>query len=381
MKRNFLQSAALSMLAILIQSTAIAAVLPEDRADALYHGYDGGDVEVTGPSILVRKSFGQSVSLNANYYTDSVTSASIDVIATGASEYSEDRTQYSIGADYLHGNVIMSASYTNSDENDYEGNTASFSISQDLFGDLTNVSIGYAYGWDTVMDNTDDTFSEDVDRQTFHVGLSQIITKDFIMGANLEVITDEGYLNNPYRSVRYLDNNSAIGYSYQPEVYPNTRTSTAVSLTGKYYLPYRAVLGGSYRFFADDWNIAAHTFEINYIHPWHDWLFEAKYRYYTQTQADFYSDLFPFADAQNFLARDKELSDHTSNTFGLGVTYTFLEHGTKYIEKGTINGAIDFINFDYNNFRDARVDVITPGTEPLYSFDATVYRIFVSIWY
>lgn len=375
-----MKSAALSMLAILFQSTANAAVLPEDRADALYHGYDGGDVEVTGPSILVRKSFGQSVSMSANYYTDSVTSASIDVIATGASEYSEDRTQYSIGADYLHGNVIMSASYTNSDENDYEGNTASFSISQDLFGDLTNVSIGYAYGWDTVMDNTDPTFSEDVDRQTFHVGLSQIITKDFVMGANLEVITDEGFLNNPYRSVRYLDS-SPRGYSYQKEKYPNTRTSTAFSLTGKYYLPYRAVLGGSYRFFTDDWDVLAHTFEVNYVHPWHDWLFEAKYRYYTQTQADFYSDLFPGINAQNFLARDKELSDHSSNTFGLGVTYTFLEHGTKYIEKGIVSGAIDFISFDYNNFRDARVDVLTPGTEPLYSFDATVYRIFVSIWY
>lgn len=381
MKRSFFKSACLSLLAILFQATAGAAVLPEDRADALYHSYDGGDVEVTGPSILVRKSFGQSVSLSGNYYTDSVTSASIDVIATGASEYSEDRTQYSISGDYLHGNVIMTASYTNSDENDYEGNTASFSISQDLFGDLTNISIGYAVGWDTVMNNNDDTFSEDVDRQTFHVGLSQIVTKDFIMGANLEVITDEGFLNNPYRSVRYLDPNVGRGFSYQPEIYPNTRTSTAFSLTGKYYLPYRAVLGGNYRFFNDDWNITAHTLQIKYTHPWRNWIFEAKYRYYTQTQADFYSDLFPFVDAQNFLARDKELSDYTTNTFGIGASYLFAENGYGFIEKGTLNAAVDFIQFDYNNFRDARVNVITPGTEPLYSFDATVIRLFVSIWY
>ncbi|HED15738.1 MAG TPA: DUF3570 domain-containing protein, partial [Gammaproteobacteria bacterium] len=303
----------------------------------------------------------------------------IDVIATGASEYTEDRTQYSVSGDYLHGNVIMSASYTNSDENDYEGNTASFSISQDLFGDLTNVSIGYAVGWDTVMDNTDDTFSEDVDRQTFHVGLSQIITKDFIMGANLEVITDEGFLNNPYRSVRYL--NTSGGYSYQKEIYPSTRTSTAFSLTGKYYLPYRAALGGSYRFFNDDWNITAHTFEVNYVHPWHDVIFEAKFRYYTQSQADFYSDLFPFMDSQNFMGRDKELSDYTSSTFGIGASYAFAENGFGFIEKGTINGAVDFVSFDYNNFRDARVNVVTPGTEPLYSFNATVIRLFVSIWY
>jgi len=379
LKRTFIKFAYLSLLSLLLQTGASAAVLPEDRADALYHSYDGGEVQVTGPSILVRKSFGQSVSLSANYYTDSVTSASIDVIATGASEYSEDRTQYSISGDYLHGNVIMTAAYTNSNENDYEGNTASFSISQDLFGDLTNVSVGYALGWDTVMDNTVPDFSEDIDRQTFHVGLSQIITKDFIMGANLEVITDEGFLNNPYRSVRYLNNSG--GYSYQKEIYPNTRTSAAFSVTGKYYLPYRAALGGSYRFFNDDWNITAHTVEVNYVHPWRDIIFEAKFRYYTQTQSDFYSDLFPFIDSQNFMARDKELSDYTSSSIGIGASYAFAENGFGFIEKGTINGAVDFVSFDYNNFRDARVNVVTPGTEPLYSFNATVIRLFVSIWY
>ncbi|MEW8432153.1 MAG: hypothetical protein G8D61_20695, partial [gamma proteobacterium symbiont of Ctena orbiculata] len=47
-----------------------ATVLPEDRADLMYHRYDGGGVEVDGPSILVRKSFGGNISLNANYYVD-----------------------------------------------------------------------------------------------------------------------------------------------------------------------------------------------------------------------------------------------------------------------------------------------------------------------
>ena len=33
-----------------------AGVLPDDRADTLYHSYDGGEVEITGPSLLVLKS-------------------------------------------------------------------------------------------------------------------------------------------------------------------------------------------------------------------------------------------------------------------------------------------------------------------------------------
>ena len=33
-----------------------AAVLPEERADSMYHFYDGGGVRVTGPALLVRKN-------------------------------------------------------------------------------------------------------------------------------------------------------------------------------------------------------------------------------------------------------------------------------------------------------------------------------------
>ena len=41
-------------------------------------------------------------------------------------------------------------------------------------------------------------------------------------------------------------------------------------------------------------------------------------RFYTQNQADFYADLFPFRDAQNFLARDRELAAFKNVTMGIG---------------------------------------------------------------
>ena len=72
------------------------AVLPEDRADLLFHSYDGGGVSISGPSMLVRKSFASNFSASANYYVDKVSSASIDVVTT-ASPYTEERTQYSVG--------------------------------------------------------------------------------------------------------------------------------------------------------------------------------------------------------------------------------------------------------------------------------------------
>jgi len=59
-----------------------------------------------------------------------------------------------------------------------------------------------------------------------------------------------------------------------------------------------------------------------YTHPLGaHWVVEAGYRWYDQAAADFYSDLFPRADFQNFLARDKELSTFTSHMLSLGATY------------------------------------------------------------
>ena len=69
-----------------------AAMLPDDRADFMYHNYNGDGLNVGGPSVLVRKSIADKVSVWGNYYIDSVTSASIDVVTT-ASEYSEQRDQ------------------------------------------------------------------------------------------------------------------------------------------------------------------------------------------------------------------------------------------------------------------------------------------------
>jgi len=357
-----------------------AAVLPEDRADVLFHSYEGGGVEISGPSVLVRKQSSTNTSIVANYYVDMVTSASIDVVTT-ASKYEEEREEKSIGIDYLHGKSKMSLSYKMSDENDFDAKSAHFNISQDMFGDLTTVTLGYSRGWDVVGKRNDTTFAFDTNRQSYRIGLSQVLTKNLITGISFDTITDEGYLNNPYRTVRYIDGGVSRGYSYQAEVYPNTRTSTALAFRAKYFLPYRAAVHGEVRVYQDDWGITAQDFEVGYTHPLGEhWIFDARVRAYSQTKADFYSDLFPGQNAQNFLARDKELSTFTTMTLGASVSYEFLKGGWSFIDRASVNFAYDLIQFDYSDFRDLRT-VGTVGEEPLYSYSANVIQFFVSIWY
>jgi len=362
-----------------LSQVGIAGVLPDDRSDILYHQYVGGGVEIDGPSILVRKSIGKNVSVAANYYVDMISSASIDVITT-ASPYTEERTQYSLSADYLRGNTTMSFGVTSSEESDFDATTYNLSIAQDMFGDLTTLTLSYAYGDDTVRRSDDPGFFRDNTRQHYGVGVTQILTRNLISAMNFEVITDEGFLNNPYRSVRYLDADSPVGFSYEPELYPRTRTSTAAGFRVKYYLPYRAALEAQYRYFTDTWDIEGHTASIAYTHPWRDFIFTAKYRWHDQTGAHFYRDIFARSEATNFRGRDKELSPLTSQTLKFSVAYEFFNEGMGFLDKGTVNFSFGRLMIDYKEFRDISRGALL-GDEPLYQLDANIMQLFVSFWY
>ncbi|MBZ9610062.1 DUF3570 domain-containing protein [Rheinheimera maricola] len=371
----------LLLLLTCLAAAAQAAVLPQDRADLMYHSYQGGGVSIDGPALMLRKKAGQALSLSAYYYVDTVSGASIDVVAT-ASAYTEQRREARLGIDYLAGNSIISANYAQSDEDDYQAKSVSFAVSHDTFGGMTTLSLEAGLGDDTVSRNGDESFSADVKRYNYKLGWTQVLSSSWIAAMNLQVDLDEGFLNNPYRSVRYLDANEPRGYGYQSEVYPDTRNAVAVALVNKVYLPYRAALSFNLRHYQDSWDIRALDAELEYVHPLSaQWTLEAKVRWYSQTQAKFYSDLFAFASQQNFMARDKELSDFSNWTLGLGASYGLPGWAFWPAAKPEVNLQWDHIRFSYNNFRDVTAADAQTGLEPLYRLDANVIRAFFSVYF
>jgi hypothetical protein len=386
-QRIFARAAVIAAL-LLVRSTS-ADVLPDDRADLFYSKYSGGGMDITGESVLVRKKFTENFAVEANYFIDKVSGASIDVLSQ-ASVIKDERKQKSGTVEYLHDKTTYTASYISSVERDYVSNTASFSLSQDMFGDLTTVTLGYAKTNDKVGENNGTAFVPIIDwlghaqTSSYSAGASQILTKNLIAGINLNVIADSGYLANPYRSVRY-SSDAAKGYSLASQVYPDTHTSSAVQVQAKYYLPYRAALTGSYRFYSDTWGVIGNTYELDYTHPIRNvWIFEGRVRYYKQNAANFYSDLFPFADAQNFEARDQNLAALDNTTIGAKITYAFLPDGWKMFKRATLTFDISRIRFNYLDFRNIKyygVPEYQPGTEPLYQFNATVGQLFMSVFF
>ena len=200
------------------------------------------------------------------------------------------------------------------------------------------------------------------------------------MGFNAEHISDEGYLNNPYRSIRFADANSDRGFSFATEVYPNTRSSAAYSINANYYLPYRAALYADARIYSDSWGIEARNGRIGYIHPFENILLDVFVRYYTQESADFYSDLFSRANEFNFMARDKEMSTYSGLTAGISLAYEWKFSETATFKKSSVHFEYDYMKFDYDNFRDVTAEAIV-GQEPLFGFTASALKIYASIWY
>ena len=377
--------------ALSLMCAAGAAVLPDDRADVFWSQYKGGGMDITGESVLVRKKFSEQFAVEANYFVDKVSGASVDVLSN-ASVIKDTRKQKSVSVDYIHDKTQYNLSYTNSTERDYISNTTHFSLSQDMFGDLTTVTLGFTDSRDKVGENNGKSFAPNVawlghaESRSYEGGVSQIITKNLIAGATVEVITDQGLLSNPYRSIRYLDSSVPLGYSLGQQIYPNTHTSTAAEMRVKYYLPYRAAASLSYRYFTDTWGIRANTVELGYTQPISNkFILEGRVRHYSQNSATFYSDLFPFVDSQNFVARDQNLAGQTNNTYGFKTTWAFAPQGFLMFKRATTTFDISRIQFKYRDFRNIKAYTIAngyaPGFEPEYAFNAMVYQVYLSVFF
>jgi len=365
---------------LLVGVATYSAVLPDERVDVLHHNYNGGGMEINGPAVLVRKSMTEQVSVAAHYLVDSVSAASIDV-ESFASPYTEERIETSVATDLLVDKTLYSVNLSTSDENDYTARTLGLSVSQDFFGDLTTLSLGFGRGWDEVGNVVDTSFAEDVDRKHFQLHISQILTTRWRAGIGFEAISDEGYLNNPYRPVRYIDTSSAKGWSTQAEAYPATRHSNALALSSDVALSTDQALLMQARYYTDTWGINGQSIETQYRYRWNEWVLSVKARYYQQDGADFYSDLFPFANAQNFLARDKELSTYSTVVLGAGVRFNFKPVFAPWIKRGELGLLVDQYMIDYDNFRDITVAGFVAGSEPKYSLSASLIRFNLVVWY
>ncbi|SJM92581.1 DUF3570 domain-containing protein [Crenothrix polyspora] len=243
----------------------------------------------------------------------------------------ETRKQGDFKLSYDFDNAALDIGGGISIENDYESRFGNLAGRWDFNKKHTSVSAGVSYTnshtqalldhaaydyyhykpfpFKDQIQNTSDgghTLSGDREDWATHVGLTQIINKHALINIGLGYTYSSGFMENPYKAVTFifvdpnsdnqhrLDKNLNGNYAALFEQRPNERNQWTPSLSYVQHIaPLDAALHVDYRFSSDDWGINAHTFELTWGQPLGDgWTITPKFRYYSQSAADFYQPVF-----------------------------------------------------------------------------------------
>jgi hypothetical protein len=150
------------------------------------------------------------------------------------------------------------------------------------------------------------------------IGVTQVLTRRTLMQLNYTYGLSDGYLTDPYKILSVVDGTSGETLDYRYEKRPGSRTRQAVYWKTVYHLP-EDVVHFSYRYYWDDWNVQAHTFDLTYRFELGGGSYLAPHlRYYTQTAADFYHhSLVDGQPVPQYASADYRLAEMQSTTYGL----------------------------------------------------------------
>ncbi|VAW66267.1 hypothetical protein MNBD_GAMMA08-935 [hydrothermal vent metagenome] len=161
------------------------------------------------------------------------------------------------------------------------------------------------------------------------LGLTQVINRSTIMQFNLGISDSSGYLTDPYRFISVVDANGAPttaldadvpanAFPYRYEKRPDARTKNTFFWRTVHHLT-EDVINVSYRYYTDDWGIDSHTLDFRYRYELGgNHYLQPHFRYYTQTNADFFVNYLVAGDAlPDFASSDYRLSEFVGTTIGL----------------------------------------------------------------
>lgn len=140
-------------------------------------------------------------------------------------------------------------------------------------------------------------------------GITQILSPWTIAYLDYGITYQQGQLSNTFNTVPYANAERII------EVMPASRTRHALVGRVAEWLPWNGSLKASYRLYADDWGITAHSAEFELDQRLHPFFYiGALYRIHTQTAARFYTERL--ASEVPIRTADSDLAAFDAHTVG-----------------------------------------------------------------
>jgi len=170
---------------------------------------------------------------------------------------------------------------------------------------------------------------KDKKRNSYALGasFSQILSKKLQILISLDLVKQEGVLSMPFQRVYFKDIPDSFIQEFHladdVERLPSSRNKLAIGANLNYYINEFLVLRTHYRYYTDDWGIKSHTAKIELpIKIGHGFTIYPSYRYYDQTQADYFAPYNEHLSTEKYYTSDYDLSEFNANQYGIGVNYT-----------------------------------------------------------
>ena len=216
-------------------------------------------------------------------------------------------------------------------ERDYQAITGNAKISQNFNANNTTLSLAlnteldssFPYGGVptplSVMNGHWKPLSaRDKTQLGFVAGLTEVISRRWLMQLNYSYDSQSGYENDPYRVISVVDSVSGEPLQYLYENRPGTRQTQSLFWDNKFdFGP--TVTDLSLRYFKDSWGITSKTAEISERVGLTSWLYvEPSARWYQQSAANFYHPYLVGGQAlPSYASSDWRLSNFNGLTYGL----------------------------------------------------------------
>jgi hypothetical protein len=333
-----------------------------DSALAYYH--ENGRVQAVEPVVNVSKVFADGESLDFNATFDALSGASPNgalpsrstqtftgpsgkasrayTIAPGQlpADPNYHDTRFAAGGNWtlpLTRVDQLSVGGKFSVEDDFVSATVDASIAHDFNDKNTTLSFGLYNEYDslhpvgnTPVPGSDFTSLVRIGGQSKNgvgalLGITQVMTRNWLSEFNLSVDRFRGYLNDPYKITSIIDSaGNTTGYVYESR--PDQRTRKSAYWENRVAWSPQLSTALSLRYMSDDWAVRSDTAQLHLRWSWsnRERYIEPTFRWYRQTAADFYT---PF-----ILDTAKQSTGFESADSRLGA-FQALTYGVKYAQK------------------------------------------------
>lgn len=209
-------------------------------------------------------------------------------------------------------------------EDDYRAIHGSLDMSRDLDDHVTTLSAGLGYSSDT-LDPEQGKWPTGTRHDTRHagtamVGYARVLDEVTVVQTTLSYTQHDGYLSDPYKEAWIVSAANVVS-----DTRPDRRGQFAwTARVRRFFKGPDAALHLDYRYYRDDWQVVAHTVDVQWHQNFgHGVRVVPGVRYYSQGAAYFYAPYYSTQRADGLASSDYRLSPYGAISANIAANWDF----------------------------------------------------------